>query len=144
MFVFVSVLVEGGRRLLHDRRVALLFFRGRSVDRRLFLLTGCEERNATQNTNVFLHTSESNLRRRSVVTAMRPKAMTQDLRRPSLFVRIAPRRNRYATRLWRRPVRHLRDSAGSTKTEGDVPAGSLFQLLTNSAFQFPKADGGGN
>jgi hypothetical protein len=31
-----------------------------------------------------------------------------------------------------------------TKPERDVAAGSLFQLPTNSAFQFPKADGGGN
>ena len=31
-----------------------------------------------------------------------------------------------------------------TKPDGDVAAGSLFQLLTNSALQFPKADGGGN
>ena len=31
-----------------------------------------------------------------------------------------------------------------TKPEGDVAAGSLFQLPTNSAFQFPKADCGKN
>jgi hypothetical protein len=31
-----------------------------------------------------------------------------------------------------------------TKPEGDVAAGSLFQLLTNSASKFPKADCGGN
>jgi hypothetical protein len=31
-----------------------------------------------------------------------------------------------------------------TKPEGDVAAGSLFELPTNSAFQFPKADCGKN
>jgi len=31
-----------------------------------------------------------------------------------------------------------------TKPDGDVAAESLFQLLTNSALQFPKADCGGN
>ena len=68
-----------GRRFLHDRRVAFFFFRGR-IDRRLFLLAGCKERNATQNTNVFRHASESNLRERLAVIAMQPKAMTQGSR----------------------------------------------------------------
>jgi hypothetical protein len=31
-----------------------------------------------------------------------------------------------------------------TNPEGDVAAGSLFELPTNSAFQFPKADCGKN
>jgi hypothetical protein len=57
------------RRFFHDRGVTLLFLRGR-IDRRLLLLAGCEHRNTTQNTNVFLHTSESNLRERLAVIAM--------------------------------------------------------------------------
>jgi hypothetical protein len=67
-----------GRRFLHDRRVAFFFLRGR-IDRRLFL-AGCKERNATQNPNVFLHTSESNLEGRLVVISMGPKAMKQGSR----------------------------------------------------------------
>jgi hypothetical protein len=67
------------RRFLHDRRVGLLFFGG-WIDRRVFLLTGCEERNAAQHANVFLHTSQSNLRARSAVIMVWLKAMTQGSR----------------------------------------------------------------
>ena len=79
MFVFVSVLVEGAGDSFTIVVLLSFFSRGR-INRRLFPLAGCKERNAAQNTNVFLHTSELNLRDGLAVIAMRPKAMRQGSR----------------------------------------------------------------
>lgn len=83
-----------GRGFLHDRRVGLLFFGGR-IDRRVFLLTGREDRTANQHANVFLHTSQSNLRAHLAVIMVWPNAMTQGSRIcPAGPIPYSPRRMR--------------------------------------------------
>jgi hypothetical protein len=58
---------RSGRRWVYHRDVALFFFRRRIRHGRFLLLTSREQRNASEQTNIFSHVSGSNLRMNLVV-----------------------------------------------------------------------------
>lgn len=63
---------RSGRRWVYHRDVALFFFRRRIRHGRFLLLTSREQRNASEQTNILSHVSESNLRMNLVVFKKSP------------------------------------------------------------------------